>query len=177
MPLNAPLRALLLAALLATPAWAQEAAGPGVQAVVGLLNVLDRPAVAEASAGLEGDAPRQLAEALLGYLEREQIVAPDLLAPVAAQLDDATLERSVFILYLADLLNGGEALETREADVAEGELRVLRCGIEVPAGRLAPDADAYVLTNADVGSVVDQVVASYECLQGSLRDRYDDHTE
>ena len=174
-------RAIVLTFLTLTmlgTALAQNDRSPASQAVIAFMNILDHDAVVEAELEVGSDVPA-LTLALLDHLGQADILAIDIQVPIRMAVNDDVLNRKAFILYLTDLLNGTEPLETRDAGDAELILEEVYCGLVIPRGTFPtgqPEAEA-VLNNMEIGEVVQQFIDNFQCILPGLRDTYGDPVE
>lgn len=174
MTIHSAIRAIVLTLLTLSmlgTAFAQDEGSPSSQAVIAFMNILDHETVIETEI-VVGTDPIPLALELLDHLERSDILAPDISQPLRTSMAEAVVDRKGFVLYLADLLNGFEVLETRDAGQAELMLEERYCGLVIPEGIVPEDRSDPALNNAEVGVVVQQFIDNFECILPSLRDTY-----
>lgn len=169
-------RTALAAILMLGFAFAQGNGSPASQAVIAFMNILDHNAVLAAEASV-GTDPGPLALALLDHLDEQAILAPDVSAPMRTSVLQDDLDRGVFVLYLTDLLNGFDPLQTRVPEEAERILNDEYCGLVVPEGTVPEGMVDPVLDNMDVGNVVQQFIDGFQCILPNLRDTYGDPVE
>lgn len=159
-----------------TAASALAAPGPSVQAINSFMSLLDHRAVLAAEEALGSDSDG-IAERLLANLEERAILAPWTAQPIRDSIRDRLVDRTAFVFFLTDLLNGYDVLDTEDVREAESRLQSWYCGLVIPAGRQDATRAGLVLNNHDVGEVVQQFIAAFDCLLPSLRDTYGEPVE
>ena len=152
-------------------AQAQSDDGPGVQAVIAFMNILDHEMV-EAIESPVGTTSRGLATGLLARLEEKAVLADDIGAGMHTAIQEDTLPRDAFVLFLADLLNWTDPLEVRDVTEVESILESQYCGLKVPAGTPVADQPMRLLGHPDVGTVVRHFLDNFDCIVPGLQDRY-----
>jgi hypothetical protein len=157
-------------------AFAQPSGGPATQAVVGFMNVLDHPAVLDREPAARTNM-NALALALLEHLENEGILAPPVSEPIRTAIPNATVDRNAFVLFLGDLLNHTDPLDTVEISELETRLASTYCGLRVPVGSTPELATGPLLDSRDVSEVVRHFTANIDCIAPKLRDSYGEFVE
>ncbi len=145
-----------------------QGTNPAAQAVVAFANIVDPQLVAELEdTGLSQDDAAAFATALLERLTALGILAPTLQTDMQAAIAAEVLPRNVFILFLADFLNGVLPLDLSDPNIlvtAEAALSAL--GLRVPLGDEAGNLDSLSIASIITSVVVDGLV-------GELSDAYD----
>lgn len=171
MSMLLPVRIMIVSLAMTGMAVAQSEAGASVQAIVAFVNILDHEAVeaVEDSAGID---QARIATRLVDYLQAIGVLAQDIGDRMHAAITEDQLGRETFILYLADLLNWTDPLETRDPTEAESMLRRNYCGLVISEGSRPEGIEVQLLDNEDVGAMVRQFLDRFHCIVSGLRERY-----
>lgn len=165
-------RAAVLLLLACGYGLAQDSHTAGQQAVIAFMNILDNDVV-RAMEQTSGPDLERLAADLVTHLEERAVLAPDIAEAMrSAVRGGALLPRGAFVLYLADLLNGAQPLDTRLVEGAEAMIRRLYCDLTIPPGEVLELGADPVLDHLDVGHVVEQFLDNAECIAPGLREGY-----